>query len=126
MRYFSSIFIALILFSNANAENISVEVIVIARGVENHIPIGVDDKFPSNIGRVYCYSKVVGASKGDIVRHIWYYNDKPISEVSFNVTSSSYRFYSYKTIPPYAKGKWRVDLTMQDGTVLKSTDFTIE
>lgn len=126
MRCLLNIFLALLLFTSVNAGDISVEVQVVARAVENRIPIGVDDKFPSNIGRVYCYSKVVGASKGDIVRHIWYYNDKPISEVSFNVTSSSYRFYSYKTIPAYAKGKWRVDLTMQDGTVLKTTDFTIE
>ena len=126
MRYLLNIFLVLILFSSVNAGDISAEVIVIARGVENRIPIGVDDKFPSNIGRVYCYSKVVGASKGNIVKHIWYYNDKPISEVSFNITAPSYRMHSYKTIPPYAKGKWRVDLTMQDGTVLKSTDFTIE
>lgn len=126
MRYLSNIFIALILFSSANAGDISVEVIVIARGVENRIPIGVNDSFPSNVGRVYCYSKIVRGKEGNVVRHVWYYNNKPISEVSFNVTSSSYRFYSYKTIPPYAKGKWRVDLTMQDGTVLKSIDFTIE
>lgn len=126
MRYLLNIFLALILFSSVNSGDISVEVIVIARGVEDRIPIGVDDKFPSNIGRVYCYSKIVGTNKGDIVKHIWYYNDKPISEVSFTVSASSYRMYSYKTIPPYAKGKWRVDLTMQDGTVLKSIDFTIE
>ena len=105
---------------------LSVETAAIATGVENLTPIGVGEKFPATIGRVYCYSKILGGSEGNSVKHIWYYGDKKVSEMSLSVKYSSFRTYSYKTIPSNWTGKWRLEIVSDDGTILKTLEFNVE
>lgn len=103
----------------------SVEVAAIATSVEKLIPIGVSDKFSSTVGRPYCYSKIIGGD-GQNIRHVWYLNEKRFSESVLSIKSKSYRTFSGATIRMEMRGKGRVDITTEDGKVLKSVDFEIE
>lgn len=102
-----------------------VEVAVIATGMENLTPMGVAEKFSAQAGRLYCYSKIIGA-EGSSIKHIWYYGDKKVSEIVLDVKYPNFRTYSYKTIPPNWIGKWRVEIVANDGAVLKTVEFNIE
>jgi hypothetical protein len=105
---------------------LSVEAAVIATGVENLTPMGVADKFPANTGKLYCYSKIIGGGEGSSVKHIWYYGDKKADEIILSIKSSSFRTYSYKTIPSDWTGRWKVEIVADDGTILKTLEFVIE
>ena len=119
--------ISLIFSGVALAETtLYVEAAVIATGVENLTPMGVADKFPTNTGRLYCYSKIIGGGEGSSIKHIWYYGDKKVDEIILSIKSPSFRTYSYKTISSDWTGKWKVEIVADDGTILKTLEFVIE
>ena len=122
--FFLAIFF-LSLISISNAAEPTVEVAAIATSVENLIPIGVSDKFPPGVGRLYCYSKIIGG-EGQNIMHVWYLNEKKFNETILPIKARSYRTYSYATIYPGMKGKGRVDITTGDGKIIKSVEFLIE
>lgn len=111
--------------SFSSAGEPTVEVAAVATSVENLIPIGVSDKFSSNVGRLYCYSKIIGG-EGQNIKHLWYINEKKFGETILPIKAGSYRTYSYVNIVPGTKGSGKVDIAADDGKVLKSVEFVIE
>lgn len=119
--------VSLIFVNAAPAETkLSVEAAVIATSVENMTPIGVAEKFPATVGKLYCYSKIIGGGEGVSIKHVWYYGEKEVSKIPLLIKYPSFRTYSYKTIPSDWTGKWRVEIVADDGTVLKTLEFTVE
>lgn len=120
------IFIALILLPpDVRGETgPSVEVAVVGMGVENLIPIGVAESFPSSVDRIYCYSKIING-EATTITHRWYYGERVVSEVPLTIGSPNFRTYSYKTILPHYSGKWRVEIVSETGDLLKSLEFII-
>jgi hypothetical protein len=98
----------------------------IATGIQNLTPIGEAASFPSSIGKLYAFSKITGATKDTSIKHLWYYGDKLMTGVSLDVKSISWRTYSSKKIIRIWTGKWGVDITTEDGTVLETLNFTIQ
>lgn len=94
-------------------------------GVVDREPEGVAESFKTDVGKVYCWTKVTGA-EGTEITHAWYKGDEKMSEVKLAVKFSSTRTWSYKTIPADGSGDWRVDVVAADGTVLKSLSFKVE
>jgi hypothetical protein len=105
---------------------LSVEEMVIAKNVEKLKPIGVSHKFPSSVGTLFCFTKITGAQAERKVHHLWFYGDRLVQEVLLPVKGASWRTYSLRPIPAERTGSWRVDITMEDGTLLKSVSFTIQ
>lgn len=109
----------------AEAAGIEVEVAAVAVDVIDRSPVGVDDKFGPGIDKLYCYTKITGASAGDKIEHRWYWGEKLMATVELNIGASSWRTYSSKRIIRPWKGDWRVDVVSGD-EVLKSVEFVIE
>ncbi|MBI5234607.1 MAG: DUF2914 domain-containing protein [Deltaproteobacteria bacterium] len=108
------------------SENVlSVEVVVVARDIKDLTPVGVAEGFPADVGRVYCYSKIVGAQTDDVITHVWLYNERVVANIPLEIKADVYRTYSYKTIPSEWKGVWRVEIRKGE-TILKTVGFTIE
>jgi Protein of unknown function (DUF2914) len=104
---------------------ISVEDAVIAKDVEDLVPVTPGHSFDSDVGRLYCFTRIKTSHPPAVVKHLWFYGDKMVMEISLPIRSTSWRTYSNKTILPNATGLWRVDITSEDGTVLESLNFTI-
>ncbi|MDO8445051.1 MAG: DUF2914 domain-containing protein [Deltaproteobacteria bacterium] len=111
--------------SFSSAGEPTVEVATVATSVENLIPVGVSEKFSSSVGRLYCYSKILGGA-GQNIKHLWYINGKKLGEATLSIKAGSYRTYSLVTILPGTKGIGRIDITTGDGKLLKSVEFLIE
>ncbi len=130
MRKYSILLLSLLLLMfvrTVEAETtLSVEEASIATSVESLMPAGVADKFPPSVGKVYCYSKIVGGGEGSSIKHIWHRGDEKVAEVPLSIKSPSFRTYSSKNILPEWTGKWKVEIAADDGTVLKTLEFTIE
>ena len=75
-------------------------VAVIASGVEAREPVGQGDRFPADIGQVYCYTRVEGASEETVIYHAWRQGDKLHAKVQLNIRGPSWRTWSSKRILP--------------------------
>lgn len=111
--------------SISTAGELTVEVAAVATSVENLIPVGVSEKFSSSVGKLYCYSKIIGG-EGQNIKHLWYINGKKLGEATLSIKAGSYRTYSLVNILPGTKGIGRIDITTGDGKLLKSVEFLIE
>lgn len=106
--------------------SIEVKEAYIAKGVVELKPIAPANRFSSDIGRVYCFTRITGAKDVTKIKHLWFYKDRFMAQVELPVKSPDWRTYSSKRILPSWKGPWRVDITDSNGLLLKSLHFEIE
>ena len=99
---------------------------VLATGVENRQPVGSASTFPADVGRVYAYTRVVGAAGEGSLTHVWYYAGQVKAQVQLPVRSDDWRTWSSKTILPGWTGEWLVEVQGADGRVLASVPFQVQ
>ena len=100
--------------------------IMICRGIYKRNPIKPGIKFINNVDSLFCYTKISNSGNKQEVKHIWYFENKEMTTVSYNIkTSYNYRSWSKKTIYPNQTGKWRVDVVSKSGDILGSRGFTV-
>ena len=112
---------------NKKLENtLKLNEIMICRGIYKRNPIKPGMKFINNVDSLFCYTKISNSGNKQEVKHIWYFENKEITTVSYNIkTSYNYRSWSKKTIYPNQTGQWRVDVVDKAGDILGSRDFSI-
>lgn len=92
--------------------------------VQDREPVGVNDTFPDTVGRVFCFTRVTGASEETTIHHVWYYQDE-VARVDLRVNSPNWRTWSSKQILESQDGWWKVEVVDEQGAVLASRDFFI-
>jgi len=99
---------------------------VIAAGVENLVPQGANETFPSAVGTLYAFTRIQGSEGETQVIHKWFHGDQLRAEIPLPIRSKSWRTYSSKIILPEWTGDWKVEVTTEDGTVLVSLPFSVQ
>jgi len=119
-----------IVFSNISfsQEDVLVEVVDMkfAEKVVNKEPVNVSNKFPANIGKVYCWTKIKAFEVPTYIVHQWYYKGKLMASVKLDIKSPIFRTWSSKRIIPQWKGTWRVVVKDSNGSVVASKEFLIK
>lgn len=100
--------------------------VTLTTGVKDRKPVDSAIAFPSSVGEVYCWTLVEGAKEPTAIRHLWYYGEKKVAEVSLEIKSSQYRTWSSKTILPHWRGDWRVEIVDSQDNLLGTISFKIE
>jgi hypothetical protein len=129
MKRFFSVFVLLLfvgMISYAQQGNLKVEDFAFCTGVENRTPVGTDSVFASDVGHVYTFTKIVGATEPTTIAHVYYYNGKEMARIELKIGGSPWRTWSSKTILPEWKGEWKVEIVDGEGNVLKTGSFKIE
>jgi hypothetical protein len=98
---------------------------VICESVEDRTPRGTREIYPSPIGKLYCFTKLIDIPSEGTIYHIWYHGAKEVARVELAISPPQWRTYSSKTILPGWKGSWRVEVVYGDH-VLKTLAFAIE
>ena len=98
----------------------------IATGIENLIPTGVSEKFPSTVGTLFAFTNIQGSEGETQVLHRWIYEGMVKAEIPLSVKSKNWRTFSSKVILPEWKGDWKVEILNEDGSLLFSLPFTLE
>ena len=115
------------LATNATEENLVLKEMLICQGIIKRTPVKPGKRFSNMVDSLYCYTKISNSGGKQELQHVWYYNDREMTRVLYNVKPSfNYRSWSKKTIYPENIGKWRVDVMSQDGKILGSRSFTID
>tara|TARA_B100000287_G_C20463972_1_gene714499 strand:- start:88 stop:843 length:756 start_codon:yes stop_codon:yes gene_type:complete len=108
------------------SQRLKLNEIMICRGIYKRNPIKPGIRFINNVDSLFCYTKISNSGTKQEVRHIWYYENKEVTTVSYNIKPSyNYRSWSKKTIYPNQTGNWRVDVVNKSGNLLGTRDFTI-
>ena len=97
---------------------------VVCTSVEDRAPVGAADRFPAGVGRLMCFSEVLGGT-GKVV-HVWIRGDREVAVIELRAHGERWRTWSEKRILPEWTGAWRVEVRAEDGTVLAKAEFTIE
>jgi hypothetical protein len=98
---------------------------VICRDVVDREPIDVGDSFEVSVGKLYCFTKIVGAQQPIEIAHVWYYGDVQRARVNLSVEAASWRTWSSKIIQAHEIGDWHVDIIGPDDEVLETVEFEI-
>lgn len=81
--------------------------------------------FPASVGKLYCFTTIVGAQSPIEITHAWYYSGTLRARVILPVNSPHWRTYSSKIVQPHEIGEWHVDVLGPDGSLLVSVLFDI-
>ena len=99
---------------------------VVCQDVVDRAPVGSSDVFAKEVPKVYCFTRVVGATPGTQLTHNWYYQGALKASVKLNVGSTNYRTWSSKTMTPEWSGEWMVEVLSADGKPLDSIIFFLK
>jgi hypothetical protein len=111
--------------SVAQAADLSVETSAICEDVVDREPVDEGTSFSVSVGRLYYYTKIVGAETATEVTHVWWFGPTERARITLPVGGSSWRTYSSKVLQPHEIGTWRVEVIDADGNNLETVEFTV-
>ena len=109
----------------AEDQKLIAEEIKICTAIEDREPVGVDTIFADTLEKLYCFTKIVGATDTTSIYHVWYFGDEEKAKVNLPIKSSSWRTWSSKIIAKDWMGKWHVEITTEEGDLLGKKEFEI-
>jgi len=111
---------------SAVAQGIGIQEMVFCRSIEERKPVDADSLFADTVGKVYCFTRVTGATDTTTIYHVWYHEDEEMARVELTVRSSPWRTWSSKQILKEWNGIWRVDILLPEGRLLRSKEFLVK
>ncbi|MEJ2165302.1 MAG: DUF2914 domain-containing protein [Desulfobacterales bacterium] len=113
-------------FQKPLESNLEVVEAAACSGLTGRTPQGCAESFEWSTERVYIWNRIQCESPPAAIRHVYYFKGEKVSEIELNVNSSYWRTWSYKTLSDkFYIGPWRVDITSEDGRLLKSVEFQV-
>lgn len=98
---------------------------VITTAIVDREPVDKVDVFPRQNGKLYCFSRIIGAVNPITVYHSWYLEEQLMSRVPLQVNSTNWRTWSAKRFLEDWPGEWRVEIQDEDGKMIKVVNFTL-
>jgi len=107
------------------SDTLEVVASAICKNVVEREAVDVGNSFSTSAPRLYCFTKIVGASQPTEVVHVWSYGDVERARISLAVNAATWRTYSSKAIQSHEIGAWRVDVLDASGNLLETINFEI-
>ena len=112
--------------SIAQATDLRVADGTITSAIENQMPVDRVEVFPADYGKLYCFTRIVGAQEETAVTHVWFFQDDEMARVTLPVRSGDWRTYSSKRFLPQWSGEWRVVILDGDQKEIAVLPFRLE
>jgi len=112
-------------FIYAQDASLIVDEQIVCTAMEDRVPTGADSSFASDVGKLYCYTKITGSEDTTTVSHVWYLGDEEKSKIELSVKGKTWRTWSSKNIDPSWIGNWKVEVVSANGEVLSTKSFMI-
>jgi len=103
--------------------SLEVAVATICTDVVDLEPVDAGNSFQTSLGKVYCFTAIIGAQRPTEITHVWYFRDIERARVNLAIKAYSWRTYSSKTIQSHDIGNWHVDMLGPKGELLKTLQF---
>ena len=115
-----------LLLSFAHAGNLRVADGAITSAIKDQLPVDRIESYRADFGKLYCFTRIVGAQEDTDVTHVWYFQDAELARVTLPVRSSDWRTYSSKRFLPQWAGQWRVVVVDGEGNEMATVPFLLE
>lgn len=112
--------------SCAQAADLKVADGVITTAIENQMPVDQIESYRADFGKLYCFTRIVGAQEDTVITHVWYYQDNELARVPLPIRSSNWRTYSSKRVLPQWAGEWKVVILDENENELATIPFNLE
>jgi hypothetical protein len=122
----SLLLVSLHFVCSATAAELKVADVTITTAIVNQMPVDHVEVYPADYGKLFCFTRVLGAEKETKVTHVWYYQEDELARVELQVGSADWRTYSSKRFLPQWAGQWRVDILDEKGQQLATVPFVLE
>ena len=116
----------LLFWGGADAFALRVVDAVITTAIIEQMPVDSIETYPADYGKLFCFTRIVGAEKDLKVTHVWYYQDDELARVELAVGSADWRTYSSKRFLPQWGGQWRVVVLDEEGRELATVPFALK
>lgn len=111
---------------SVQAMEIQVVDATITSAIENRMPIDSVEVYPADYGKLFCFTRILGATEATRVTHVWFYEDQEMARVSLPVQSADWRTFSSKRFLPQWTGQWSVVVEDEQGSSLAEVTFRLE
>jgi hypothetical protein len=98
----------------------------ITTAIEKQMPVDRVEVYPADFGKLFCFTRIVGADTKTHITHVWYYQEDEMARVSLNVGSADWRTYSSKRFLPQWAGDWKVVVLDSLDREIASIPFRLE
>ncbi|MCD6186931.1 MAG: DUF2914 domain-containing protein [Desulfuromusa sp.] len=112
--------------SCAQAADLQVADGVITTAIENQMPVDQIESYRADFGKLYCFTRIVGAQEDTVITHVWYYQDNELARVPLSIRSSNWRTYSSKRVLPQWVGEWKVVILDEKENEIATIPFNLE
>jgi len=112
--------------SYATAAELTVADGAITSAIENQMPVDRIESYRADYGKLFCFTRIVGAQEATEVTHVWFYQNDEMARVTLPVRSSDWRTYSSKRFLPQWAGEWKVVVLDADQAVIATLPFRLE
>jgi hypothetical protein len=93
--------------------------------VRNGIPEQAAVAFSVDLKRVYCYTDFKKVPEKSFAYHNWYLRDNLKASIKLTVRPPRWSTYSSIQLRDSDKGPWRVEITDEEGIILKTLRFSV-
>lgn len=98
----------------------------ITSAVENQQPVDRIESYHADYGKLYCFTRILGAKADTQITHVWYYQGDEMARVVLPIKSVDWRTYSSKRFLPQWAGDWKVVVLDGDQKEIASVPFRLE
>lgn len=112
--------------SFAQASDLRVADGTITSAIVNQIPVDRIESYRADFGKLYCFTRIIGAQEDTEITHVWYYQDDELARVTLPIKSADWRTYSSKRFLPQWAGEWRVVVLDGDQNEIATIPFRLE
>ena len=60
----------------------------ITTAIENQIPVDRIETYRADFGKLYCFTRIVGAPEDTEITHVWYFQDSELARVTLPIRSA--------------------------------------
>jgi hypothetical protein len=97
----------------------------VCENVQNGIPEQTAVAFSVSLKRVYCYTDFSTVPEKSFAYHNWYLRETLKASVKLTVRPPRWSTYSSIQLRDSDKGPWRIEITDEEGNILKTLRFSV-
>jgi transcriptional regulator with XRE-family HTH domain len=90
--------------------------------VVHHLLVGRAGRFAEGT-RVSFWTVVLGGESGDVIRHVWFHEDRAVMRADLEIGGPHWRTYSQLLLPGASTGRWAVEARTAEGRLLARDEF---
>ena len=118
--------VAAVSVSFAHAADLKVVDGTITSAIVNQMPVDKIESYRADFGKLYCFTRIVGAQGDTEITHVWYFQENELARVTLPVRSSDWRTYSSKRFLPQWAGEWSVVVLDGEQNEIATIPFRLE